>query len=373
MLINLPNSTPIKINPRIVNTKLASSLHNGSNARISNKSNGLPPAAFINLGSSTPEPEPVISPIPFAQQIIVLPIIMKLTATILVPCTKIIYEFASLAIENGAAACMRISNNFVKAVSTNMRKFPGKVKNTIKSLDKLCKSTSKNTMKTINSLNNMCTSMSKNTVGALIEFYDNVGKGCVDMASGAKSWGMKSSSFTYNKVLVPFAMNTVDLITQVTEDVTTWFADVTLYAYRYAAMLSQESAHFVTNLSLDVADWVTHYSLLTSQMITNYIIGVIKTVEQTFLDIPVWFAAISAAIIDMTTSLVTSIKDGVIQTYDEFWLMLDRMVDATPFLVRFEEDGQSQISLCPKAQMLLYLISTVYATQQLWEESASEM
>ena len=346
------------MNPKIVNTNLSSSynkIHNKNNSNENNfktiGSNNVPPAAFINFNK--PEPEPVNAPLPFATQLIVLPIVMKLTATFLVPCTKKLCQFVSLGIENTANGMSKICKRFMSGFVADSRKFA-------------CKA-----MKEVNSLSKMCASASQNIAGAMIDFCDNVGKGAVNTASGAKSWTKGFCKIVYKDIYFPFVTNSAKLITKIAEDVTAWFEDVTIYTFRLIAMISQETAHFVKNLALDTTDFVSHYSIIAKEMIVAYVRGAISTAIQTFLDVPFWFASVAATIIDITTSFATSVKLGLIKTNEEFWLLIENMVDAAPFLVRYEEDGQAKVALSPKAQMALYILSTIYSTQPLWEQSVS--
>ncbi len=349
LLITLPTgSTSIKITPKIVSTP---SYHRTVNEQ---SSRNVPPTAFINFGKTTAAEEPAPSPIPFAQQIIVLPIVMKLTATFLVPCTKKFYEFLSLAIENGVDGATKISKVVCAAINGKARKFPAQA------------------TKALNSFCQMCSSATKNTVGALIEFYDHVGKGFVDTVSGTKAWAESTRSFTYNKVLLPTATNSVNFINQIAEDLTAWLENSTLYTARYLSMMCQEFTHFVNNLAIDASDYAKHYYLMTEQQVIAFINGTIKTLTQTYLAIPLWLSAMSGAIIGTITSFATFTKQGIIDTYDELVSTVEKFIDDSPFFTKYEEDGEMRVSLSPNAQMVLYLFSVVFAAQPIWEENPLE-
>ena len=87
------------------------------------------------------------------------------------------------------------------------------------------------------------------------------------------------------------------------------------------------------------------------------------SIFQTILRIPVWIGTLTEMTIDFITLMLKETKEVTLYFYNDILIKLDKIIDNTPFLIRYQEDGKEKIALTPKAQLVLYVISTVYAAQ----------
>ena len=174
----------------------------------------------------------------------------------------------------------------------------------------------------------------------------------------------------YLQIIVPSISTATDFITKITQDITAWFEDATLYSYRFINIAAQDSIAFVNNLTIEVTDWVKHYSTVLSQIVVAALSTAALSLFKTLLDIPFWVNEVIVVSLAFLSSLFGSIKKGVIQVYDDLVSFVNKIIDVAPFLVRYEEEGETKVSLTPTAQMLLYIASTIYALQPLLEQNS---
>lgn len=349
-----PLVASLKLNPKIVTASLSkNNVHIGSKHSLEGISNS-PPAAFLKLRSD-PLPQPAqseskpSSALSFAQQIIVLPALMKITATFMVPCTKACCEFVSLTTENTAEGCTKVFKTISSCVVENARKVPPTA------------------VKSANCVSRMCTSFVRNSIGAIADFSEHVAQGFVDSVRGTKAWTKTFCDIIYYRMLMPAVRNSTDFIANISLDIIAWIEDVALFTFRFVTMVSQDVINFIFNLSLDAADWVTHYSILSYQIAVSAIRVVGMAVFQSVLNIPIWITDVIEVTMEFFSSLLIHTKRIAVQVYNDSLVCIDKLIDLAPFLIRYEEEGQTKIALTPNAQMVLYIISTIYATQSMWE------
>jgi len=337
----LPHTTTcIKLNPKIVTAKLT---------HCSNKSNRKP-AAFVTKNAPELQQQAQTSQDAFMHQLIILPAIMKMTTTFLVPCTKEVCEFVSTALEETAQGISKVSSTVATNVNDCICKVPGKV----------------------NSLAKMCGNMVKNTAEAILEFSENVADGFVDGVYGTKAWCQTICSFTYNKALMPCVKNCANFISQVTEDCKMWFQSATLHTYRFVSKVVADIFHATVQFSLDSADWVQYYSTLSFQVLMSAVRTIVNALFQIILNVPVWLNLLFNVSLEFLASMVNGVKKGLINLYYDALDLIDIIIDKVPFLIRYEENGVDKVALSPNAQMVLYLLSTIYASQPLWDNVSSK-
>lgn len=349
-----PLTLSIKLNPKIVTTTICKNEAIGrkrslNGTRSKTQKRATPPAAFIKIRPDpVPQPASEPLPLPFLNELILFPALIKLTSTILIPWTKACCNRILSATKNAAMECGKI---FV-AVATFARKVPGQL------------------MKAIGCINQTCTPIVKKGIEASVDFCEDVAEGFLDGFYGTKLLMKDCISYTYNSILLPFISTTEDAISKVTEDVVAWIEDVTMFTFRLITLISQDTIHFLANFSLETAYWIKHYSYLSMNFFVTIVQTASLTVFQTILNIPVWITDITDAALDFFSMLLVQTKRTIVGIYKDILILSDKMVEAAPFLIRYEEDGEEKLSLTPTAQMVLYIISTIYAAQPMLAENS---
>ena len=355
-----PLVASLKLKPKIVTTTLKPREDgNGSNEKLVDSTNikQQPTAAFLNRRSELPPVTTISGPktspaVSFARQVIVVPAIMRTTAVFLVPCTKTVFGFVSLSIGNTVKGCTTASRTVLWGIANGICKSPGKA------------------MKAANFFTRICTSMVKNTITATVNFGEQIGKVSINSICEIISLGKICVTFTYSGVLKPCIRNSADFITQITKDVTAWFENVALFAFHFTTTSLTNGMFFIVDNSIDVADWIQYYSTLSFQIVISALRTTMLAMFQTILNSPVYFYQITSATWNFLFSLGKDTKQGCVKMYNDFLVLFDEMVDAAPFLFRYEERGQQKISLTPKAQTVLYILSTIYAIRPMWEQTS---
>jgi hypothetical protein len=356
----------IKLTPKVVTTNLVhcEDANSGSKKCIgemnNNKRTASSPAAFFN---TQPKPSSISttattttttistdaseksSSLSFARQVIVLPVIMKMAATFLVPCTKASYSFLSM---------------IIVYVSKTIFQVPKLARKGLHCFARMCTSIVTKTNKVICTCKRMGVSIVKNAIGTCIEFGGDAKQGLVDLMSGVLSLSKASCTYTYRSILIPSVRNSAIF--------TAWLNNVALSAYHYVSMVSQNTIYYITDLSLVVAEYAQYYSTLYFQVTVSIFQLTIKAICQSILNIPVWATEIINIMKVYLASIGYETKQGIVQIYKDFIAFSDDMIDKAPFLVRYEDEGESKISLSPNAQMTLFVLSTLYASLPMWGE-----
>ncbi len=308
------------------------------------------PAVFFNARSkSKPTSFSSTKPkaLPSAKDLIVMPSFLAVGSVYLVPITELMCNMITIATKE----CAKISSIVAAFVTEKTRLVP----------------------KALNSLNKMFISIVTNTTEAMIDFTEHVAKVSLDLVCGTKTWVKNISSYTYCGVILPLVKNTMNLISQIAEDVTTWIEDVTLFTVRFASMIVEETSHFVTNFTLDAADFIQHYSIISYQIFMSFVRFASLSIFQTMLQIPIWINDAMQETLSFVSLVVTVSKNGLVKIYNDLLDFIDKAIDVAPFLIRYEEDGKEKVTLTPKAQMVLYILSTIYALQPLWTTNTSSV
>lgn len=418
-----------------------------------NNNGSSPPPAFLNFQSNSAKPditEDDTLPMPFSHQMVVLPAVMKLSAALLVPCTKEFYSFTKTVLKDtsvGLCAVLRKlkagTKSTISTASRNARKVPQVMNNMTIMISTVLQDTAQaiiefsehvaqgsidfargaNSMgvKIMKSIVQMITSVVENTTLAIVEFFEHVVQGSVDFARGATSWVTTISTYTYSNILaptisnigsfikqtlmklsssfaslttatyqflssilqgvitfstdtyiniiVPTISNIGSFITQAMLKISSSFVSLTALTFRFLSSIAQDTSNFIVEASLDAADWVQYYSVLWTQIFLSTMKTALKGVVQTVVNIPMWSMEIADITYEYTSFLLSEIKEGMIKFYEDSMEFLEKAIDVAPFLIRYEEDGEDKIALTPAAQMGLYVLSTIYATQPLWEQN----
>jgi hypothetical protein len=307
-------------------------------------------APFFNARSkSKAAPFPATKPkaFPSTQEIIVIPSFLAVGSTYLVSITEIMCNIITMATKE----CAKISSNVAAFIAEKTHQVP----------------------KALNGFSKMCISIVKNTTEAMIEFTEHIAKGSLDLLCGTKAWMKTISSYTYCELILPLVKNTMNFISQVSEDISAWIEDVTLFTVRFTSMILEETSHFVTNFSLDIADFIQHYSIISYQIFITFMRFASLSLFQTMLQIPIWINDATQQTLSFVSFMVTMSKSGLVYFHNEFLELIEKAIDVAPFLIRYEEDGKEKVSLSPKAQMVLYILSSIYALQPLLTTNTSSM
>ncbi len=323
-----------------------------------------------------------------------------MTATFLVPCTKEFYNLTKMVLKHtpiGLCTVLRKlktgTKSTMRAVSNNARKVPQIINNVNIMITTVFQEVSQamidfsehvaqgfidfirgansRGMKALKIAVQTLTSVFENTTKAVVEFGEHVVQGSVDFARGTKSWGITIATHTYNNILVPMILNITSFTAQIMQNISAFFENLTVFLYRFLSSFTQDAIHFITDVSIDVAERVQYYSMLWTKVCLSTMKTSFKGVAQTVVNIPMWITEIADVTFEYMLLVQSQTKKCVIQVYEDSIELLEKMIDVAPFLIRYEEDGQDKISLTPTAQMALYMLSTVYATQPLWEQNRS--
>ena len=73
----------------------------------------------------------------------------------------------------------------------------------------------------------------------------------------------------------------------------------------------------------------------------------------------------------LVSSILRDMKITIVNLWEDMCILFDKVVDYLPFLIKYDDGddgGKTKISLSPSAQMVLYVLSTIYSTQPLFCE-----
>ena len=359
----------LKLNPKVVTASLSPNHIHMNRSNGQHRSNGHLPSAFIQkllpepVPTSSKEASTAIAPPPppavaLAQQLIVTLSLLNIASQYLVPCTKKAYKFTSEALGNATKEFINISKSVAACVTQTARKVPSQTTSLFKTMSTMCE--------------NICdvsTTVVTKCIGAIVDFTQHVACGFVDSVRGVEAWIQTACSSTYRDILMPLVRNTSHFIATVSEDITAWIEDVALFTSRLLTTVALDCLHFVTNFALDSADFLKHYSILTYAVGESALIAVALSIFQIILNIPVWITDVTYATLEFVSMIIVKMKLALVGIYIDFLDLVEKSIDAAPFLERYaEEDGTKKVCLTPKAQMILYLLSTIYAAQPFLEE-----